>query len=132
MANEVQEIEETVENGQEEVNDNLVKASKVVEGEKREGEIEWNPGANLSEAAEMYGEDTVFDLYRRAAVIKLQAAMRQRLEQGADQSMIEAEFGDWRPDVDRTPTRDPKAAILSNFNKLTPEEREALIAQLRG
>lgn len=121
-----QEIEETVEN------DHIVRASKNVDGEKREGEVEWNPGGTLEEAAEMYGADTVYDLYRRAAVIKLQAAIRQRLEQGADQASIEAEFGDWRPDVDRTPTRDPKTAILSNFNKLTAEEREQLIAQLRG
>ena len=62
----------------------------------------------------------------------LQAGIRGRLEQGADQAAIEKEFGNWRPDLERQVVRDPKQAILNNFNKLTAEEREALIAELRG
>lgn len=133
METEVAEVQEGQENG----SVLEVKATKTIKNEDGtktplEATIDWDPGADLEEAADMYGAETVFDLYKRAAVIKLQAQMRGRLEQGASQEEIEAEFTDWRPDVDRTRERDPKAVILQAFNKLSDEEREALFARLRG
>jgi len=114
----------------------LVKASKELvdtEGNKfkAEAEVSWDPGEDLDEAIAKYGAEIVYDMYIRASKIKLQSQMRSDLETGADQEAITATFADWRPDIDRTPTRDPKATIVANFNKLDAEEREALIAQLR-
>lgn len=123
------DVEPTIEHG---ADDNIVIATKVVNNEKRSASTEFDPGSTLDEAVALYGDKVVFDLYKRAAVVKLQAQLRGRLEQGFTTDQIAEEFSGWRPDQDRTPSRDPRSAILSGFNKLSDDDREALIAQLRA
>lgn len=43
-------------------------------------EFEKNFGGNLAEAVELYGEDTVYEVYFAQAVIKIQNAMRSMLD----------------------------------------------------
>ena len=119
---------------------NIVTTSKTIDGTKHEVSVEVNRGATVDEAVDMYGADTVYDLYRRAFDVKLQAGVRNRIKQLVESgvtgeeldSAIQAEFGDWRPDVDRTPTRDPRTTVKTNWNKLSLEERQALYEELKA
>ena len=123
----------------EEVESSLVEvtATKELEDEngntyKVAGTVTWDPGANAEEAIEKFGDECVYDFFIRSANVKLQSQIRARVADGATQEMIDAEFVDWRPDVDRSPTRDPKSSILSSFNKLDEDEREQIIALLKA
>jgi len=114
-----------------------VTATKELEDEdgntyKVSGTVNWDPGANAAEAIEKFGDETVYDFFIRSANVKLQSQIRARLVDGATQDQLDVEFTDWRPDVDRSPTRDPKSSILSNFNKLDEDERAAIIAMLKA
>lgn len=87
-------------------------------------------GGSLQEDIEMFGEDVVREHWLRSATVKGQSAIRRELENGTHPDDIAEQLGDWRPDVTHTTKKDPKAAIISNYNKLSDEEKAQLIAQL--
>lgn len=91
----------------------------------------FNAGATTEEAVEMFGEDTVYDHYVRNATVKAQAAVRRELEAGTHPDDIPEQLAGWRPDVTHTATKDPKSNILSNYGKLTDEDKQAMLAQLQ-
>jgi hypothetical protein len=87
-------------------------------------------GASLAEDVEMYGEETVRDLWLRQCVVKAQSAIRRELENGTHPQDMQEALSGWRPDIQHTSAKDPKASIKSNFAKLGKEEQEALLAML--
>ena len=99
------------------------------------------PGADLTEAVEMYGEEVVFEDYRRSVERRASNAIRtslnKHLDNGADPAqipdLVQAELADWRPDSDRRPTRrSPEENILSNFNNLPAEKQAEILARLQA
>lgn len=106
---------------------------------KVEAEITIFPGADLTQAVEMYGEDTVFDDYKRSverrASNAIRSSLNKHLDAGASPDQIPdlviAELADWRPDSDRRPSRkSPEENILSNFASLPEEKQREIIARL--
>lgn len=89
-------------------------------------------GENLDEDVEMYGEDTVRDLWLRQAVVKAQSAIRRELQNGTHPEDIAEQLGGWRPDITHTTTKDPKTSIKQDFKKLSGEERAELLALLEA
>lgn len=91
--------------------------------------VEFAPGDSLAEASEMFGEDLVYDRYVRQVNRDLGNAIRSSLNSNRTPDQVEAELADWRPDVQRTPTRqsaDPVAA----FKEKSPEDQQKLLAEL--
>ena len=52
-----------------------ITAKITKDGNVLEGKIDYNVGATISEATEMFGSEAVFDTYERGAVLKIQAHM---------------------------------------------------------
>ena len=100
----------------------------------------FNPGQDLTEACELYGEEVVYQRYLRGVIKDGGNAIRsdlvKRLEAGEDPSGIETATSEglktWRPDVSRRPTskKDPAENILANFANLSPEKQQEIIAEL--
>lgn len=97
-----------------------------------EGSFNFPVGADLNEDAEIYGEETVRDLWLRGLTVKAQAAVRRELENGTHPDDLEDILGggNWRPDATHTTKKDPKASIMSDYKRLSPEERAELLRQL--
>lgn len=113
-------------------------ADKVPNGEevanqdgRVEGTFNFAVGGSLQEDIEMFGEDIVREFWLRSAVIKGQSAIRRELESGTHPDDIAEQLADWRPDVQHTASKDPKASVMQNFQKLPKDEKEQLLAQLR-
>jgi len=131
-------MEEVAEAPVEETSVQEVTASKRIEdsdsGEEvnREATVHFDPGESAEEAIAKFGDECVYDFFFRAVKVKLQAVIRSYIELGYSEEQIQKELSDWRPDVDRTPSRDPVQAILSNFNKLEDEDRDELVEKLKA
>lgn len=108
------------------------KATKEVNGEKREAVVYLDLGGSASEMIEMFNDGVVHDLAIRSAKIKAQSQIRSLLEAGKSQEEIAKEFVSFDPSASRRPTpKDPVQAILSGFGNLDPEKREEVLKSLR-
>ena len=96
----------------------------------KEATIEYNFGENVKDAISMFGEDVVFNGFKADAVVTLQSAIRRYLEKGQDPAILSNE---WKPGQ-KAPSiaADPKAAALAAFAKMTVEDKQALIEQIRA
>ena len=115
------------------------KADDVPQGEEfadEDGRVEagfnFKVGASLEEDIEMYGEETVRDMWLRSATVKAQSAIRRELKNGTHPDDIPETLSDWRPDVQHTVQKDPKSSIMSNYKNLSPEEKQELLAELQS
>lgn len=125
----VDENADVQENGQ--TYDHPVTASTKIDGEKVEATLPGNPGDSLEEAIEMYGKDTVFDLYQSQYDQRFQNAIRAALKQeGVTPEDVKQDLQDWRPDKTRRRSKDPSKSVLQNFAKLDPEEQEAMLRRM--
>lgn len=78
-----------------------------------------------------YGEDVVGAAARGAIVISLQAFMRRHIEKGSTQVAIQDSVSKWRPDVRTIVAQSAFEKASSSLDKLSPEERKALLARLQ-
>lgn len=103
---------------------------------ERSLEVEYDFGDNLQEAIALFGEEVVFTNAKQNMVISLQSVVRSSLEKKEENRMedsaIITKIEAWKPGIATVRTTDRKAAALKAFEKLSAEEKEALIAQLRG
>ena len=138
----------TAENEEQESAITLVEAGTGYEDEEGEKQtlkasVEFNPGADLTEACDLYSEEAVFQRYLRGVTKDLGNAIRAGLNKflalEGDEAVpvdeipgkVIAELENWRPDVTRRAVRkDPTEAILANFVGLTAEKQQELIEQL--
>jgi len=111
----------------EEVKSGLIEVS--AKKDEKEGTINYDFGADLDEAVEMFGADVVFSRYRAAAKIDLQAVMRRYLAAGKDCEELAEK---WKPGMVMERVVDPKAAAKNAFAKMSEEEKEAFLAELRS
>lgn len=108
---------------------------------KVEVSVSYIPGDDLTSAVEMYGEEVVYDRYRRAADRDLSNAIRsaenKHLNAGVDPEqvpdLVREELSDWRPDLERRAARrTPEENILANFNTLPAEKQAEILARLQA
>lgn len=126
----VTEQDNAVENGSA---DNYVVARvPSTDGKTLEAGVIFDFGDTLDEAVSKYGEEIIYDLASRAAVIKLQGVIRAELKAGKLPVEIETELRDWRPDVSRRRTRkDVVVDLAGSVAKMTDEEKAELLALLQ-
>jgi len=105
----------------------------------REVELTKNFGADLGEAVDLFGEETVFTNFRAAAIIKCQSAVRRILdnaEKTPEDAIAEGEK--FIPGVvserKAAAVKDPFSSILElkRAGKLSDEELRAKIAEILG
>ena len=97
--------------------------------------VEYDFGGNLEAAVGLFGADVVYSNFEDNVVIGLQGLVRRNLEKKDDKFMsdeeIRAAVEAWAPGVGAK-RGDPLAALMSRFQKLTPEKQAEMIAKLKG
>lgn len=105
--------------------------------------VKYDFGANLDEAVDLFTADVVYNLFKDAAIIALQAKLRRHLtasivpnksgETVALPDDPQTLVDDWKPSVSTGGSRKSAGEkVASLLNKLSPDERAALIAKLQG
>jgi len=107
-------------------------ATKEIEGEKVTATVHLDLGENCDEMTEQFGGEFVYNNAVANVKIRAQSYIRSLMKAGKSQEEVTAAFVDWRPDVKRTVTKDPKAAARRNFAALSDEEKEAMIAEFQA
>lgn len=102
--------------------------------DKAKHTVQYNLGSNLQEAINLWGEDVVFKLYHAKAVIKIADTCRPMSEDGKSDAEVQAFVDSMKLDapVQRAKApKDPVAAFLASFAKMTPEAQIAALQQIK-
>lgn len=83
---------------------------------------------DLKTLVENFGEQEVYDHARRSFVVSLQSNIRAQIDAGKSDQEIQEAALEWRPGRTRV-TRSPQERISEMLGKMSPAEREALLAQ---
>ena len=87
-------------------------------------------GANLQDAIDRFGQDTVFTYYVKAAKADFQATVGRKIINGDDPDIIQEFMNtNWKPGIKRR--NDPVTKVLKQVSTMTDEERLNLINQLQ-
>lgn len=89
-------------------------------------------GENVEDAIARFGADVVFSNYLANVKIGVQSGIRRYLDAGLDANAIQAKFDSYKPGVTLDRVVDPVAAMAAKLAKMTPEEQEAALEQLRA
>jgi hypothetical protein len=110
--------------------------------ERIEAGVSFDPGSDLTDAVEKYGEEVVFQRYFRGVTKDLGNAIRSginkyfkddKVDISEIAAKVSAELENWRPDVSRRPARkEASKSILDNFDTLSPEKQAEVIAALQA
>ena len=94
--------------------------------------INFNFGDNLDEAIGLFGDETIFNRFKSASVVDLQALIRRHLsgEKPKSQDEIQALADEWKPGIGTRVKRSPKDKALDALAALTPEDRATLLEGL--
>lgn len=92
--------------------------------------VDYQPldAADIESLVSSFGEDAVFNHAKRSFVVGLQSFIRTQIEAGKSQEEIQTACQDWKPGQ-RRPGKSPQERIQEQMNKLTPEQRAALLQE---
>lgn len=104
--------------------------------------VNYDFGTNLDEAVDKFGAETVFNCFKDAAVIKLQALLRRKLtaalvgdKDGKTTDLpedVQELVADWKPSASGTTRKSAAEKVETIIGKMSEEERAALIAKLQA
>lgn len=94
--------------------------------------VEYNVPETLPELAKVFGDDVVASAARGAIIISLQAFIRRHIEKGTKSEEIQKEVNSWKPDVRTVVKQSAFEKATSALDKLSPDERKALLAKLQA
>lgn len=113
----------------------IVKATAKWEkdGEQHEGnlEVDYDFGEDMNAMAAELGPDVVFRHAISSITVALQGQMRQWIAQGLSEDEIKAPGGkldEWSPPSGKPRSANRMAKIEEMLKKMSPEEREAVLA----
>lgn len=113
-----------------------IKVSTASPKTGRELEVDFDFGNTLQEAIDLFGEEVVYSNYKKSAVIALQALVRRNLDKDGEKAVSEEDIikavEAWKPSVARIIGASQKEALFNKIDKLSDEDRKALIAKLLG
>lgn len=88
-------------------------------------------GETLEDAVKLFGEKVVHSYVIRSLTIAAQGAARGMMKSGKSKEEILAAMATWKPGEPRQ-TTSPEEKIRSLVNKMSPEDRARLAAELRA
>ena len=91
--------------------------------------VDYDFGDNLDEAVSVYGEEVVFSRYKAAAVIDLQAYMRNQIRAEKSEAEIRTAVSEWKPGVKQSSGKSKEERAREILGKLSAEERAAILAE---
>lgn len=104
--------------------------------------VDCNIPASLADKTKAFGEDVVNSAAEDSLIITVQALMRRMMQPKVDKAgkvtkaastaaEIQAAVAAWKPDVRTLVRQSAFEKATSSLDKLTPDERKALLAQLQ-
>lgn len=103
---------------------------KLEDGSKADHTVEYDFGGSLAEAIDKFGEETVFNQYTKKSKIDLQTMIGGHLIAGKSAEDIDALVAEWEPSGEIKTKKSPKAKIVEAYDKMSAEERQALLDKL--
>jgi len=98
--------------------------------------VEYEFGTNLEGALELFEEEVVFELFKRAAVTDLQNFIRRQMFNDDDvavpSEIVQDLVNEWEPGTAHRRAVAKVAKLTEQATALSTEDREALIAQLQA
>ena len=94
--------------------------------------VQCNIPATLAEKQKLFGDDVVNAAAEDSLIITVQALMRRLINKGSAVADIQAAVTAWRPDVRTVVRQSAFEKASTSLEKLTPEERKALLAKLQA
>ena len=94
--------------------------------------VDFNVPDDLDGLSKAFGADVVATAAKGAIVISLQAFIRRHIEKGTAHAEIQKEVSAWKPDVRTVTKQSAFEKAAGALDKLTPEERKALLAKLQS
>lgn len=107
-----------------------IKDENKVVVETREATVEYNFGDTLTDALELFGEDSVFSAFLSKVKIDAQGAVRRMLENNLDSDKITEAMSAWKPGEKLERIKDPVGNFKKHLASMSEEERDAMIAEL--
>lgn len=107
-------------------------ANKGAENEHTET-VHFELGDTVSAITKQFGEEVCYNQLKSQLVVSLQGFMRSKMngkEQLRGKKLQEA-VNSWKPGI-RTPGKPASEKVKDLFAKLSPEEKKALMRDLRG
>ena len=94
--------------------------------------VEYDIPEGLEALYTRFGEDVVAKAAQGAIVISLQAFIRRHIDKGTSHHELQKEVTAWMPDVRTITKQTAFEKATSALDKLSPEERKALLAKLQS
>jgi hypothetical protein len=94
--------------------------------------VEYDIPNTLTDLSKVFGEEVVAKAAQGAIVISLQAFMRRHIDKNTPLPDIQKEVTGWKPDVRSVTRQTAFEKATSSLDKLTPEERTALLGRLQA
>ena len=91
--------------------------------------VDYDFGDTLAQAVEKFGEEVVFTRYKAAAVIDLQAYMRNMIRSEKSEDDIRSEVAAWVPGIRQSKGKSKEEKAREILSKLSAEERAAILAE---
>jgi hypothetical protein len=106
----------------------------VGDGQKggRSLEVDYNFGANLDEAQKLFSHEVVYNLYVAKAKVQIQDKIRPMMKAGKTDKEILAFISNYKLGTVLRTKKSPVDKALDMYDKMSSEERKALLAKLKG
>ena len=101
--------------------------AKLIDGEPVS--VDYDFGDTLAEAVSKFGEEAVFTRYMAAAVIDLQAYMRNMIRAEKTEDDIRNEVAAWIPGARQSKGKSREERAREIWGKLSAGERAAILAE---
>ena len=97
-----------------------------------EGEFTYDFGDNLQDAISKFGEDVVFNLFKRQAIVDAQGVVRRVMEKGGSPEEAQARLDEWKPGVVKIRTGQSRMQkALKLFSSLSEEQKLEILKALK-
>lgn len=94
-------------------------------------EVDYDFGDDLKTLVANFGEEIVFQHARGSLVVALQGWLRSLLDREKSPAEIQKEVKNWKPGQ-RRQGKTQKEKALDMLSKLSPEDRAALVKQMKA
>lgn len=103
----------------------------------RVAKVNYDFGDNLEQMVERFGKEVVHSNAKQAIRISLQSRLRSAMdvaegEKEPSDKDLQANADSWKPGVASATRKSPVEKAKESVSKLSPEERKALLAELKG
>ena len=110
----------------------LVKVSKVIDGNKVTGEAQYDFGGDLQGAIALFGDKVVYEVFKDGAMVKVQNPLRRLLEAQATAQEIQDYADSYKLGQGGTRIVDPVKAFMSKYEGMSAEEQMDMLKKLKA